>query len=385
MYVLMVVPSDFPNGDAGAVRDIAFAKIYQELGYSVILIGAGRNKKHGEYQGVEYFSVFEEARGRVGHIKRFLHSKRKFTSLIRQVVSNRGFPILIHINDVSHAVIGFLVNMAKMQNIIIVHDSTEWYSPCEFKNGRWDKQYILKNRLNTKVIREPIKVIGISSYLTEYFISRDLKAIRVPVIMDVKNTPVALSDDNTVVRIIYAGNPGKKDYVEEVLLGFDALSEASKKHFELHILGLTKEQVCSVLKTSDVPKNIIVYGRVKREIVEQVLLKMDFSVLLRPQEERYAKAGFPTKTVEAMAHGVAMICNISSDLGMYLIDGVNSIIVDGCDSNSFLHSLNRIAGLQNERIQEIKNNARKLALTNFDYRSFTNDISAFLFENKKVD
>ena len=35
MYVLMVVPSNFPNGDAGAVRDMAFAKIYQELGYEV--------------------------------------------------------------------------------------------------------------------------------------------------------------------------------------------------------------------------------------------------------------------------------------------------------------------------------------------------------------
>ena len=35
MYVLMVVPSDFPNGDAGAVRDEAFALIYKELGYDV--------------------------------------------------------------------------------------------------------------------------------------------------------------------------------------------------------------------------------------------------------------------------------------------------------------------------------------------------------------
>ena len=48
MYVLMVVPSNFPNGDAGAVRDMAFAKIYQELGYEVYLIGAGKTGKKGQ-------------------------------------------------------------------------------------------------------------------------------------------------------------------------------------------------------------------------------------------------------------------------------------------------------------------------------------------------
>ena len=72
MYVLMVVPSNFPNGDAGAVRDMAFAKIYQELGYEVYLIGAGKTGKKGEYNGVHYYSIYKE----VNNLKDYLLNYR---------------------------------------------------------------------------------------------------------------------------------------------------------------------------------------------------------------------------------------------------------------------------------------------------------------------
>ena len=118
MYVLMVVPSNFPNGDAGAVRDMAFAKVYQELGYNVVLIGVGQNKKEGEYFGVEYYSVYKEIRGGVGHLERFMYEKSNYLKLIEKVISDRGFPKLFHINDISHAVIQSLI---KLSNNFLLH------------------------------------------------------------------------------------------------------------------------------------------------------------------------------------------------------------------------------------------------------------------------
>lgn len=44
---------------------------------------------------------------------------------------------------------------------------------------------------------------------------------------------------------------------------------------------------------------IIAHGRVSREEVTQALSNSDFSILLRPSNERYTKAGFPTKSVDA--------------------------------------------------------------------------------------
>ena len=47
MYILIVSPNNFPENDAGAVRDCTFAKIYQQLGYDVFHIGMNPTSKSG--------------------------------------------------------------------------------------------------------------------------------------------------------------------------------------------------------------------------------------------------------------------------------------------------------------------------------------------------
>ncbi len=374
MYVLMVVPSNFPNGDAGAVRDMAFACIYQELGYEIVLIGAGRESIEGEYNRVHYYSIFQKANGIFGHIKRFVFAKTKYMMYINKTIKERGLPSIIHINHISHGVINNLRILAQETGIQIIHDSTEWYSPCEFAWGRWDKQYILKDWLNKKIIQEPIKVIGISSYLTDYFFCKGLKAIRIPVIMDVLNTPISVNTEEKI-KFIYAGNPASKDYIKEIVLGIISLSEEQQEKIEFHFLGVTCDQLKLLINSDKLPLCINAYGRVPREKVEEIMLQMDFSVLLRPSEERYAKAGFPTKSVEAMSHGVAMVCNLSSDLEMYLKNEKNSILISGYTSYDFNLAINYILGLNRKQINLIKRNARILAEQNFDYRLWKNTLN----------
>ena len=64
-------------------------------------------------------------------------------------------------------------------------------------------------------------------------------------------------------------------------------------------------------------------GRVPRPVVLQTLQETDFTVLIRDASLRYAKAGFPTKVVESLMSGTPVICNLSSDLDEYLVDGEN--------------------------------------------------------------
>lgn len=374
MYVLMAVPSDFPNGDAGSVRDMAFASIFEELGYQVFLIGAGKNKKTGKINKIQFFSVYQEARSSFDHLRRFLHGKAAYMTLTKKIIEENGLPSVIYVNHISHGALEKLRIIAKKNNIPIVHDSTEWYSPCEFVHGKWDKQYILKDRLNRKIIRNPIKVIGISRYLTEYFQSRGLQAVRIPVIMDVINSNISVSTGE-IVKLIYAGSPANKDYLKEMVIGTTLLSENERERLEFHILGASDQQIKSLTGLQALPACIKVYGRVPREKVEEVMLQMDFSVLLRPSGERYTKAGFPTKSVEAMSHGVAMICNISSDLGMYLKDGKNAIVVDGYNEKSFAESLKRVLSMNRTEIDAIKYNARQLAEKDFDYRNWIITVS----------
>ena len=380
MYALLVVPSNFPNGDAGAVRDMSFANIYQKLGYETVLIGAGTGSAEGNYNGVQYFSVYKEAKTSIEHFIRFLNLSSQYKKIIDNVIKEKGQPSVIHFNSIPESTISYLISLAQKNEVAIIHDSTEWYSPCEFAHGKWDKAYILKDRLNRRIIREPIRVIGISSYLTDHFKSRWLKAVRIPVIMDVKNTEIAQSTGN-MIKLIYAGSPANKDFLKEIVLGIALLSQDELEKLKLYILGATKEQIKNLTGLQTLPTCVIPYGRVPREKVEETMLDMDFSVLLRPSEERYTKAGFPTKSVEAMSHGVAMICNLSSDLGMYLIDGENAVIVDGYDEISFAASLRRVLAMSREQINDLKFHARELAEKEFDYRNWVNTVYEFIGDN----
>lgn len=377
MYAMMVVPSDFPNGDAGAVRDIAFAKMYQQLGYEVILVGAGKKDTCGSFQGVTFYSVYEEKKGIQGQLYRFIMYPQKYMAVIQSVINKKGSPGLIHINDIAARVIHRLHQYSVKRKIPMLHDSTEWYSPCEFKMGRLDKAYLLKDRLNKRVIQNPMKVIGISSYLTDHFSNRGLDALRIPVITDVVNTPTG-KHGGSVIRLIYAGSPAGKDYVKESIQGFGLLTAEEQSKFEYHLYGIHRDQLKQLLGSDTLSEKIVAHGRVERTVVEQALLDSDFSVLLRPDRERYTKAGFPTKSVEAMAHGVAMLCNITSDLGLYLEHGSNAVVCSGYTPKDFARALRYTLTMDRERINTMKEKARETADRYFDYRLWAQSLGDFI-------
>lgn len=378
MYVLMVVPSDFPDGDAGALRDLAFANIYQALGYEVVLIGVGKNSIEGNYNGIIYYSVFQKIDNLNGHLKRFVLSRFVYLNRIKRVIESKGLPKIIHVNDISHGVIKKLRKMAKKENICITHDSTEWYSPCEFSRGKIDKQYILKNILNKYVICSPVRIYAISSFLEKYFTEKGMFTCRIPVIMDVENAEISRNPISNKIKLIYAGSPGKKDYLDEMVLGIEKLSASEKERVEFNIFGASVDQVKSLTGITEISDCIKIHGHVLRDVVQKALLESDFSILLRPEKERYAKAGFPTKSVEAMSHGVAMVCNISSDLGLYLKDMENSVIVNGHTAEALTESVRRLLTLSNKQINEIKRKAHITALQNFDYRLWIDVVNKLL-------
>ena len=374
----MIVPSDFPNGDAGAVRDFAFANIYRRLGYRVVLIGAGQGDKEGYYYDVQYYSIFRHAASPLGHLKRFVLRHHYYTTIIKKTIYKNGIPNAIHFNHIPERTINYLIKLNAIYEMPLIHDSTEWYSPCEFDKGVFDKQYILKNRLNKHVIRQPIRVIAISQFLKSHFEAKGCQSKCIPVIMDVLNTNYTLRSESKIVQIVYAGNPSKKDCLKEMVYGASIVNEKYPGSFLFHVVGVEENHFLSLLDSKEIPAFIKIYGRIPRNKVENLLNQMDFSVLLRPSNERYAMAGFPTKSVEAMTHRVAMLCNISSDLGDYLIDGVNSIIVNNCSAEAFAAGLERAILMPRCQIESIKDSSRRLAEQSFDFRKWITALEELL-------
>ena len=377
MYVLMITPNKFPEGDAGAVRDGYFAKIYQELGYEIIHIGMNPKSQNGEWNTVKFYSLYEKNNGLINKLKNNRSYGDRLNKTFDKIKRIYGNPSIIHIYDIPEKGILWAVKKAKELNIPIVHDSVEWYSASQFSLGYLSYPYILKNRTNKKLIKKPISVIAISTYLEKYFESKGLSTIRVPVIMDSNDYHAKVRIDDGRIHVVYAGSPYKKDYLAECIDAFSNLPPDTQKRFDFHIFGVDRDFV-EIKCNGTISESITVHGRVPREEVIQYLENSDFSILLRPENERYTKAGFPTKVVEAMMNGCAMICNLTSDLGMYLKDGENAVIVEECSAEAMGKALAKVAKMNNNQLKSIKENARHTAENCFDYRKFKEEIKTFI-------
>lgn len=377
MYVLMISPNNFPDNDAGAVRDGYFGKIYMELGYEVIHIGMNPKEEYGVWNNIEYFSLYCKSSNMLHKLRNNINYKNMLAQKINSIYKEKGQPSLLHIYDIS--ISGFLwaKKEAKRLNIPIIHDSVEWYSPCEFKLGRFSYPYILKEITNRFLVSRQIAVISISSYLNDYYIKKGIKSIRIPVIMEPGRLIPCKEVNHDRIKIVYAGSPAKKDYLQDAVIGFSLLSKEERKRFVFNIYGVDQSHISTLLNGMEIPE-IKAFGRVKREEVIEALRQSDFSILLRPEKERYTKAGFPTKSVEAMMNGCAMLCNFSSDLKMYLNDDFNAIIVKECSSEAVKDSFRKIVSLSRTDIDTIKKNAYETAITTFDYHNYIESIKEFL-------
>ncbi len=371
--VLLITTDKYPNGDAGSVRQYSFAKLYKELGYEVTVVGLGNctNYQLETSGGISYISLRSAQNTLTARVKNHVG----FKSRLKRFLSNYGNCEYIHVVSIPVNALFFIKKYAKKYNIKLIHDSVEWYSPEQFKNGRFSLPYIIKDKYNTKWIDKQFSVIAISSFLEKHFKSRGINTVRIPVIMDISAMPCEKRTDKDKTVFLYAGSPGKKDYLAEIIKGFAMLPQELLTRAELQILGISKEQMtvlCGVEESAVeyMGNSLLCLGRVPREEVMNRLAAADFTVLLRSETQRYAKAGFPTKVVESLATATPVITNLTSDLGLYLKDGYNSIIVSDCLPTAFSKAVEKAITLTASEKKQMYTNARKTAEEHFDYKLY---------------
>ena len=95
----MVSPNNFPQGDAGAIRDEQFAKIYQYLGYDIFYIGMNPYIKESDYKKIKVFSLYSKKRSILEKAKNYIIYPKQLLRLISEIESNNGKPAIIHFYD----------------------------------------------------------------------------------------------------------------------------------------------------------------------------------------------------------------------------------------------------------------------------------------------
>ncbi len=379
---IIITSGKFPEGEAGALRLRLIGRALVETGNEVTVLCRGNANKKGEVDGIKYISLRTSTNNKIEKVADYF----RFNYRIKRYLKNTAFTC-IYVYNAPISTFNWLKREFGHSPLKLVHDCVEWYSAEEFRFGRLDPAYIIKNYINKHILTSGYKIIAISSYLEKYFKQFNVPVLYIPMICEIDHINLYNKDPESKLRILYAGWPGKKDYIGNVIKALNKLNDSNKKKVSFRIYGCKSEDLISnqqitfkELKAALNSGVVEICGRVSREHLSNELKESDFIILPRDSSQRYAKAGFPSKVVEALAHSTPIICNYSSDLNMYLKDGYNAIIAEDHTPDSLLVAINRALLLSREQKIEMSENARRTAESKFDFRIFSEELDNFIYD-----
>jgi len=387
MNVLLISYEKIPSDSAGVTRAFVFAKMIKSLGHNVALIGTGNIPylQPTIHDGVQCISLRRPGESFRSRFQNYLMFTGRLKRCLKRISDNHHIDLVFVLNVPLSSTI-MVKALAEKEQFRLVHDSTEWYSPSQFICGRLSYSYLSKDLLNRFFIDRHFSVIAISRFLEEHFLGRDIRTVRIPVIFDVHNMPFKKEISRGKVVFTYAGSPGKKDYIAQIIEAFSLLDEDELSSTELRLIGANWRDISFLFKTREailekVKSSLNVMGHIPRQVVLENLGQSDFSVLLRPSELRYSKAGFPTKVVESLALGIPVITNITSDLGEHIFDMKNGIIVDSCSPNALCEALRKALRLTDDKRLSMKKCARQSAENSFDSENYIEVMKSILCDD----
>ena len=386
MAFVYVIAHRVTKDDATSARALSFCKLLRESNKDVVIFSLDEVAPYmwNVHEGFRFISLRKTGNSFLDRLTNHVFLSKSIKRGINMVIKEYDIEGFFFYDLFSPAVV-LLKKYARQYDVPVFHDSVEWYSPEQFSWGKLALPYLLKNLLNTRLIDKQVKVFAISKYLQNHFSSKGIRTMRLPVVMDMKNIPFYKNISANKLVLLYAGSPGRKDYLKEMIEGIALLDQHELNKIEFNIVGVNDKQLvadCNVAETtlSNCGTSVTLHGRLPKEIVITHLQRSDFTVLLRSPELRYAKAGFPTKVVESLSAATPVICNITSDLGDYLSDGKNSLIVEHCSSQAFAKAIRRALSLTMEEKYNLCNHARHTAEQHFDLLKYSEPFKRFLCE-----
>ena len=374
--VVIINTGPFPEGDAGAVRLLYTAKALTLAGYTVEVLCRGKKRDAGCVDGVAYRSFRYADRSRLLRgLDYFCFPARVRAYLCRHKAE------YLYIYDAQPSVFTFCKAFARKHDVKVLYDCVEWYSPEQFKEGEKSDTYRRKNRINTEIVDGSFSVIAISRYLEQYFAGKGIHTMRLPILCDTEES-VQKAPSAEKLTLFYAGAPHRKDLVGNVLEAALLLTPEERARLSVVLVGVNRQ---SLINVSGIAENTLeacrecltCYGRVPRDEVLRLMAQADFTILPRNAALRFAQAGFPSKAVESLSHKTPILCNLSSDLALYLTDGENAILADDHTPSALVTALKRALALTPPEKDRMKQTAWESAKQHFDYRRYAESLHEF--------
>ncbi|NLD49212.1 MAG: glycosyltransferase family 4 protein [Clostridiaceae bacterium] len=390
--IVMYTFSPFPFGEAASNRIFALALCMQKAGYEIIVLSNGGkrdcdyNLEKGAYiyKGIEYrdYSV-----SRAGKLRRIINRNNIFNIIKKHITEEErkriGFVYSTYRNY------GLLLHFAlkRIFHFPAVVDVTEWHSSNQFSYGKFNPFYLLHTIHIQYLLPRAKNIICITTYLEEYFMKRGCNTVNIPPQVMTKNYIKHKMPHMPPVRLFYAGTAAKKDYLDIMLDGLSSLNESELLNIQCTLVGMSPDVFMEQFPRarnyiSSLKNSLHIINRIPKEDVDKILSESHFLILMRPKC-RYSNAGFPSKVPEALAAGVPIVTNLTSDLSLYIKDMENGIIVDEFSAASFASAVRKTIKISDAQFKRMSKSAYQTAMEHFNYCVHSQDIKRFL-DNAQV-
>lgn len=373
---------NFPRGGAAANYVQSFAKVFLRLGKNVIVISninPNIKLEGNKYQEIQVENV-QLREDKLGHYIDFNFLMGKYYEQILSGLSVDCSDLIIAYSRDSF-ILNSVLKIGKKVGAKTGVCLVEWFEKKDygkwFRNVEYWKSQISFYRVNLKFDY----IFPISTYIEGYYKKKNCKTFRLPSLVDTEEFEYNEKKITDKRIFIFPGNGKMKDALEETIQAFALLRDEEALKLEFHICGVGKlaKQIIKENKLENSPAGkIVIHEWMPYEELIDLYRRAHFMILAR-DISRMTLANFPSKIPETLSYGIIPICSRVGDYTkLYLMDGVNSLIMDGCDVQTILHGIRRALAMSDQDIINYSNKCRITAETKFDYKQWVKPLDKFL-------
>lgn len=358
-----------PDKGAAANRVVSNSKIFKELGYETIFLGAADSDEffHGIRKIDGFENMYEEAHPSSSvQWAKHIFSTENIVKLVD--ASDADFVVLYNLPVVTVLAVKLALKNRKTR---VIYDCTEWTS---FTSGSLPKkvfkfidEWMVRNILD-KIVDN---IIVISSMMEKQY-SGCKNLVKLPPLVDTEDELWHQRQDGSdgIFEFCFAGVPdGNKESLDKILCAFAGIHD---EKIRLRLIGVTKDDCVKIYpELSDIIEDdrILFMGKLSHKETLKFVSECDCYIFIRNPDRRN-NAGFPTKFSEAYTLAMPIITSKISDIADYLKENQGVILDD--------ISVDSVKKAMLDQIQFNCNSGSFSVRTTFDYRNYTDKVKEFL-------